>query len=238
MGRVLKDGAVFASPESLEGILNAASCKNPRTAHSLVGVARWIVNFVPNLVTLLQPFTALTRNVPFAWLEDVHGPALDALKAAMRNHVGNAFVDWNDRCFIIYTNASKLGCGAVLLQHGLDGTMRIIEIDSYSFNKTQRKWSAIEREGFGIVRALGQFCRFVLGADDLEVRTDCRPLMFILRNHHDTSNGRIQRWVISLETFNATFVHVPTEKNELAGVPFANRAPCCAFSFHVIGYRR
>jgi hypothetical protein len=58
----------------------------------------------------------------------------------------------------------------------------------------------------------------VLGADDLEVRTDCWPLMFILRNHHDTSNGRIQRWAITLETFNATFVHVPAEKNELADI--------------------
>jgi hypothetical protein len=42
--------------------------------------------------------------------------------------------------------------------------------------------------------------------------------MFILRNHHDTTNGRIQRWAISLETFNATFVHVPAEKNELADI--------------------
>ncbi len=179
---------------------------------------RWIVNFVPNLATLLQPFTALTGNVPFEWREEVHEPALDALKTAVCNHVGNSFVDWNDRHFVIYTDASKLGFGAVLMQHGPDGTMRIIEIDSYSFNKTQRKWSAIEREGFGIVRALGQFRCFVLGADDLEVRTDCRPLVFILRNHHDTSNGRIQRWAISLETFNATFVHVPADKNELADI--------------------
>ncbi len=51
---------------------------------------------------------------------------------------------------MIYTDASKLGCSAVLMQHGLDGTMCIIEIDLYSFNKTQLKWSAIEREGFGI----------------------------------------------------------------------------------------
>jgi hypothetical protein len=42
--------------------------------------------------------------------------------------------------------------------------------------------------------------------------------MFILRNHHDTSNRRIQRWAISLEIFNATFVHVPAEKNELADI--------------------
>jgi hypothetical protein len=45
VGRVLKDGAVYASPESLEGVLNAALCKNPRAAHSLVGVVRWIVKF-------------------------------------------------------------------------------------------------------------------------------------------------------------------------------------------------
>jgi hypothetical protein len=42
--------------------------------------------------------------------------------------------------------------------------------------------------------------------------------MFILRNHHDTSNGRIQCWAITLETFNATFVHVPAKKNKLADI--------------------
>jgi hypothetical protein len=92
VGRVLKDGAVYASPESLDGVLNVASCKNPRAARSLVGVVRWIVYFVPNLATLLQPFTALTGNVPFEWREELHEPALDALKTAVRNHVGNSFV--------------------------------------------------------------------------------------------------------------------------------------------------
>ncbi len=102
----------------------------------------------------------------------MHGLALDALKAAVGNHVSNAFVDWNDCCFVVYTDASKLGYGVVLMQHGPNG-MRIIEIDSYSFNKTQQKWSAIEWGGFGIVHALGQFSCFVLGADVID-DTTCR----------------------------------------------------------------
>ena len=50
---------------------------------------------------------------------------------------------------------------------------------------------------------------------ELEVRTDCRPLMFILRQA-DTTNGCRQRRASALSVFNATFAHVPAEKNALA----------------------
>ena len=73
-----------------------------------------------------------------------------------------------------------------------DGSFWIIEIDSRTFNALQQKWSPIEREGFrNLARALA-FQNFHFGATELEVRTDCRPLMFILRQASDTTNGRIQ----------------------------------------------
>ncbi len=134
----------------------------------------------------------------------------------MHAHVGNALVDWDDPCWVIYTDTSKLGCGSVLMQHGPDGLFRIVEIDSHGFNATQRKWSPIEREGFGIMRALSVFLPFVLGASEIVVRTDCKPLFFIFRHNSETSNGRIQRWALSLALFGATFEHVAGTKNDLA----------------------
>ena len=112
--------------------------------------------------------------------------ALDALKEGVRGYVGNSLVDWDDRSFVIYPDASKLGCGSVLMRHGLDGSFWIIEIDSRTFNALQQKWSPIEHKGFGILRSLLHFKIFILGAMELEVRTDCRPLMFILRHHQRT----------------------------------------------------
>ena len=54
--------------------------------------------------------------------------ALDALKEGVRGYVGNLLVDWDDRSFVISTDASKLGCGSVHMQHGLVlfGSSRLI----------------------------------------------------------------------------------------------------------------
>ena len=50
--------------------------------------------------------------------------ALDALKEGVRGYVGNSLVD----SFVIYTDASKLRCGSVHMQHGLVlfGSSRLI----------------------------------------------------------------------------------------------------------------
>ena len=59
------DGAIYLLPDSLECVLEAASPSRPRVARILVGVARWIHQFVPRLAELLAPFTALTGNALF-----------------------------------------------------------------------------------------------------------------------------------------------------------------------------
>ncbi len=216
VGRVLRDGAVYPHPSSLEGVLQAAVPDNPWAARSLVGVARWIVDYVPHLAEFLLPFQELTGKGSFDWSEARLAPALASLKDAVRAHVGNALVDWDDPRWVIYTDVSKLGCGSVLMQHSPDGSFCIVEIDSHGFNATQRKWSPIERKGFGIMRALSVFSPFVLGASEIVVRTDCKPLFFIFRHNSETSNGRIQRWALSLASFGATFEHVAGTKNNLA----------------------
>ncbi len=49
VGRVLRDGAVYPHPSSLEGVLQAAVPDNPRAA-------RWIEDYVPHLAEFLLPF--------------------------------------------------------------------------------------------------------------------------------------------------------------------------------------
>jgi hypothetical protein len=56
VGRVLRNGAVYPHPSSLEGVLQVAVPDNPRAARSLVGVAHWIVDYVPIWRNFCCPF--------------------------------------------------------------------------------------------------------------------------------------------------------------------------------------
>ena len=64
VGHVL-DGAIYLSLDSLECVLEAASPSRPPVARILVGVARWIHQFVPRLAELLAPLTGFTGNALF-----------------------------------------------------------------------------------------------------------------------------------------------------------------------------
>ncbi len=217
-GRVLRKGGVFPSEISLEAVLEAATPENPRATRSLLGVARWIDSFVPGLNEALQPLNSLTGSGEFGWIPEIHDRALARVKRLVTKYVGNGFVDWNHRHFVVYTDASKFGSGGVLLQRDAKNPemLRVLEIGSHAFNSTQSRWSPIEREAFGIVWAMQHFKSFLLGSQ-VEVRTDCKPLMFILRYHNDQhTNGRIGRWVLGLQVYRATFVHVAGTKNSLA----------------------
>jgi len=89
--------------------------------------------------------------------------ALDALKEGVCGYVGNSLVDWDDRSFVIYPDASKLGCGSVLMRHGLDGSFWIIEIDSRTFNALQRKWQLNTRDSESCTRSC--ISKFHFGGD-------------------------------------------------------------------------
>src|SRR5699024_11925949 len=77
--------------------------------------------------------------------------------------------DWSsDVCssdlFIVRTDASGFGMGAVLLQE-VDGHRRIIEYASKQFTETQKRYPTIEQEATAILWALIKWQHFLLGGE-------------------------------------------------------------------------
>lgn len=53
----------------------------------------------------------------------------------------------------MYTNASDVGLGAVLVQQTGTGTEEILEFDSRTLNQAERNYSSTEKEWFVVVFA-------------------------------------------------------------------------------------
>ena len=76
--------------------------------------------------------------------------------------------------FVLYTDASHLGIGGVLMQEQ-DGHFKIIRYLSRTLNPAERRYSASERECLAIVHELAIVKPCILGTNFTSM-TDCRAL--------------------------------------------------------------
>ncbi len=107
------------------------------------------------------------------------------------------------------------GAGAVLLQRDQTGVEHPVCYFSRKFNKHQRRYSTIEKEGLALVLALQHFDVYVGSVSyPLIVYTDHNPLVFL--NRMKNNNQRLMRWSLFLQTFELDIRHIRGKDNVIA----------------------
>ncbi|GBG42268.1 hypothetical protein CBR_g75688, partial [Chara braunii] len=93
---------------------------NMRELRSFLGLASYSRKFVPKLPVIAHPLSRLTsKNVAYAWCEKCE-TAFQALKEALVSHPVLHIADPN-LTFVVITDASQFGIGAMLQQDDGDG---------------------------------------------------------------------------------------------------------------------
>ena len=96
----------------------------------------------------------------------------------------------------LYTDASKIAVGEVLLQRHTAGDERPISFFSKKLSSAQRNYSTFGRECLAVVCALEHF-RFYLLSLTFHLRTDYRALQWLFSKELKAS-GRISGWLATL----------------------------------------
>ncbi len=112
-----------------------------------------------------------------------------------------------DRPFEVYTDASTIQLGAVIVQSG-----RPIAFFSRKLSSAQRKYTTRELELLSIVETLNEFRNTIFGYKVI-VYTDHKNLTF------ETTlmlSERVMRWRLLLEEFGVTFKYIEGTKNVIA----------------------
>ena len=115
--------------------------------------------------------------------------------------------------FMLFTDASKTGLGAVLSQIGNDNKERIIAYASRSLNKAESNYGITDQECLAIVWAIRHFEQY-LGLMPFKVITDHSALKFL--QTADMPTGKRARWIMYLQQFNFEIVHRPGKENKNA----------------------
>ena len=110
----------------------------------------------------------------------------------------------------LHTDASNYGVGGYLFQT-VDGIDQPVAFVSRSLNKSQLRWSVIQKEAYGIFHSC-MYLQALLRDRLSKIKTDHRNLLFI----KEATNPMIVRWYMALSGFSFTLEFIPGVDNNIA----------------------
>ena len=194
---------------------------NADQIRSFLGLAGFYRQFIKDFSQIARPLTQLLKkNAKFQWTDDEQ-LAFDALKSALCSAPILAIPDFT-KDFILCTDASGYGCGAVLMQKDPSGKHRVIAYASKLLNKAQQNFDVTNRESYAIIWALRHFRELILGYN-VHVFTDHYACTEIFKG--DNLTGKFARWQLTIQEFNPRFSYLPGKMNVVADSLSRNVAP-------------
>ena len=167
---------------------------------------------MPRFAEVAAPLTdLLNTNLSYRWTPTTQA-AFDALVKLMEKPPKLDRPDPN-LPYVLQTDASDRGMGAVLFQIGKDGQRRIISFASAKFKPAETRYHCNEQECLAVIWAIRRYhvyledCPFTL-------RTDSKALTW-LDQMKDTKK-KLTQWASYLSRLKFTVEHCPGKENELA----------------------
>ena len=215
---------VLPLKKNLESI---AQCPPPDTytkVKSFVGLVGHYRCFIKGFAKIAAPLYDLTsvdnkdKKSEHVDLSPEALEALDCLKAACLQAPILTFPDFN-RPFLLETDASGKGLGAVLSQKQVDGWYHPITYASHVMNETEQRYHSNKQEFLTLKWVVTeQFHKYLSlygkNRNEFVVRTDNNPLTYIFSSANLDAAG--QCWVAHLASYNFSLEYQKGKDNTVA----------------------
>lgn len=211
LGHVVTSEGNHPQPKHLQAILDAEPPRTRKGLRSLLGAMNWLHEYVPHYSEITAAMTdLLSPKRPYKWNQEAQ-KALEDAKEAFRHHELLSRPE-PSLPFILQTDASARGMGAVLMQQTPDGPRKIISYASAKFSPTEAAYHCNEQECLAVIWAITHF-RPYLEDQRFILRTDSKTLTWLDRQK-DTRD-KLTRWHVLLSRFTFDIEHCPGKNNEL-----------------------
>jgi hypothetical protein len=192
----------------VEVIENFPRPENEKQLKSFLGMIGYYRRFIPRFSKIAAPLHALFRkNAEYVWTTEQEN-AFQHLKAKLTSQPILQYPDFTKE-FILTTDASNLGLGAVLSQGDI-GRDLSIAYASRNLNSAERNYTTSEKELLAIVWGVKHFRPYLYGKK-FKIASDHKPLTWIM-NVKDPGS-RLLRWRIQLEEYDYEIIYKKGAQN-------------------------
>ena len=219
LGHIVSSAGVQTDPKKLKAVNRYPPPTDVKTLRSFLGLASYYRRFVPGFAATASPMHALTKkDVPFVWTGSCQS-SFERIKELLTSAPVLVFPQF-DRPFILETDASGAGLGAILAQKQDDGSVRPIAYASRTLQPHEKRYGATEMEGLGVVWAVKHFRPYLYG-HACDLYTDHAALTSLLNTPQPS--GKLARWGMAIQELDIRIRHRAGRSNTNADA--LSRAP-------------
>nr|XP_034194962.1 uncharacterized protein LOC117611144 [Osmia lignaria] len=222
LGHIVDNEGLRTDPEKVSAVAELPPPANIKDLRRFLGLLSWYRRFVPDVSKEAAPLTTLLRkDVRWTWGKKQQ-QAFDELKKRLIDSPVLAMPDWN-KTFILQTDASTEGLGAVLTQEDDQGE-RVIAYASRTLNNAEKNYSATELECLAVKWGIWKMRHYLEGYHFIVV-TDHQSLKWLEKI--DSPSGRLARWALELGQWDFEIRYRRGPENTVADALSRRPQPVC-----------
>ena len=215
---------LLPSKKNLESIAQCLPLDTYTKVKSFVGLVGHYRHFIKGFAKIAAPLYDLTsgdnkdKKPECVNLSPEALETFDHLKAACLKGPILAFLDF-DKPFLLETDASRRGLGAVLSQKQADGWYHPIAYASHVMNETEQRYHSNKQEflthKWSVTEQFHEYLSpYEKNRNEFVVRTDNNPLTYIFSSANLDATG--QHWVAHLASYNFFLEYQKGKENTVA----------------------
>ena len=221
LGHEISAKGMLPDQEGIQKITNMGPPTTVTGIRKFVGAVGYFRHFIKNFSRITRPLDDLTscensklKNHPVT-LMPAALESFETLKRKCMTALVLAFVDL-EKPFVLETDASGIGLGAVLLQKQEDGKLHHIAYASRALHGSQKNYHSSKLEFLALKWAITEQFREYLMYKPFTVRTDNNPLTYIMTMPNLDAMGH--QWVNAFAGFNFKIEYLKGTDNKVADV--------------------
>lgn len=201
LGYTVGRGGIHTDPEKIQKIKDFPIPTSLRTLRAALGLFGYYRRFIRDFGRIAKPMTnLLKKDQPFDWGEKQQN-AFERLKDCLMKAPILRYPDF-ELPFILYTDASSTGLGAVLAQKQ-EGRECVISYASRATNKSEANYSITDLECLAVVWGIQHYHHYL--CRPFKVVTDHSALKWLKTSK--LPKGRRARWIMELQQHEFTMEH-------------------------------